>query len=137
MEIERYLRIPFTFNGDGWGGCNCWGLIVLAFREELGITLPLFDAIPSTSLREAARKIRERSAAWEMAADPQPFDVVGLRGASVANGRSFSVMSHVGLVVEGGQILHTEEDVGPVLLPISDPLISYRVVEFRRFAGGC
>ena len=137
MEVSRYLRIPFTDEGAGWDGCHCWGLVCLVYREELGITLPLFDSIPSTSLREAARKITERGRAWEQVTDPRPFDVAIMRGASVIGGRSFSVHCHVGLVVDGAQILHTEEGVGPVVIPLKDPLISHRIVEFRRWRDGC
>jgi len=136
MEITRYLRIPFSEGAD-WAGCHCWGLVVLAFREELGIDLPLFDGIPSTSLRAAARMIRERGAAWERVDDPIAFDVAVMRGRSVIGGHSFGANCHVGLVVDGGQILHTQEGVGPAVLPIDDPLIAPRIVEYRRYRGDC
>lgn len=136
MEVGRYLRIPFAYSGADWSECNCYGLIVLAYREELGIGLPLFDDIPSTSLRAAARKIKERGKTWDQVDGPQPFDVVLMRGHSVINGRSFGVNCHVGLVIDGGQIMHTEEGVGVTILPIDDPLIAHRIVEFRRYVCG-
>lgn len=137
MEIEKYLRVPFAHTGCGWDGCNCWSLVVLAYREELGVNLPQFDSIPSTSLREAARKIAERGKAWDRVENPRPFDVAIMRGRSEVNGRSFGVNCHVGLVVDGEQILHTQEGIGPALMPISDPLIAHRIVEYRRYRGDC
>jgi len=134
MNVERYLHIPFTNTGAGWDGCNCWGLICLIYREELGISLPLFNGVPATSLREATRLFQAHNRQWAPVDDPQPYDVVGMRGASVINGRSLSLQSHVGIVADGGLILHTEAGVGPAVLPITDPLIAPRIVEFRRYA---
>jgi len=137
MEVARYLRVPFSETGNDWTGCNCWGLVVLAYREELGIELPGFDRLPSTQIIDVAAEIGIRSKLWDKVAEPEPYDVVVMSGISIMNGRSLAVNAHVGLAVSDTHMLHTEEGVGPQCIPLDDPLINRRVVEFRRYAGEC
>ncbi len=40
---HRLVGIPFIAGGRGWDGCDCWGLLLLAYREVLGIELPSYD----------------------------------------------------------------------------------------------
>lgn len=138
MDTERYLRIPFAERGAGWDGCNCWGLVVLAYREELGIALPAHPGIGATDMEGAKGAISAavESDLWPVAAEPRDFDVAVLRGLSVANGRSFAVTCHVGLLVCGGtRLLHAEEGAGVTCPDLDDRLVKWRINEVRRYAG--
>ncbi len=37
--MQKYLQIPYRFNGRNFDGCDCYGLIILRFKNELGIDL--------------------------------------------------------------------------------------------------
>lgn len=137
MEIMRYMDVPFTERGADWSGCNCWGLVALAFRHERGVELPRFDDIGARDLREASDQIERRRKLWQKVDEPQPFDVAVMTGISQIAGRSAAVKSHVGLVIEGGQVMHTEAGVGVSVLPIADEMVAGRIVEFRRYTGAC
>lgn len=39
MKIEDYMAIPYQMNGRTIHGADCYGLLVLWFRHELGIEL--------------------------------------------------------------------------------------------------
>jgi len=132
VEIERYLRIPFAPRGADWGGCNCWGLVVLAYRHELGIALPAYAEIAADDLRGAAAAMAANGADWRVVTDPQPYDLVLMRGLSIVGGQSLAVRAHVGLVVPGGAVRHTEDGVGPAVLPLGDPFIARRIEGYRR-----
>ena len=138
MDVERYLRIPFVERGADWSGCNCWGLVVLAYREELGIALPAHPGIGAADLKGAKGAISAavESDLWPRASEPRDFDVAILRGLSVAGGQSFSVTCHVGLIVgRGTRLLHTEEGVGVSCPDLDDRLVKWRINEVRRYAG--
>ena len=40
MDIRKYIGIPFKDHACGFDGCDCYGLVRLIYREELGLELP-------------------------------------------------------------------------------------------------
>jgi len=42
MILAKYLSAPYVFGGRDFSGCDCFGLVSLYFKHELGIIL--FDA---------------------------------------------------------------------------------------------
>lgn len=48
MDIVKYLGIPHVKGGRNTaehGGMDCWGLVVLFYENEFGITLPRYETI--------------------------------------------------------------------------------------------
>jgi cell wall-associated NlpC family hydrolase len=39
QSISKYLKIPYLYNGRDFSGCDCYGLVILYFKNELGIDL--------------------------------------------------------------------------------------------------
>lgn len=109
MDITRYIGIPFMDQGCGYDGCDCYGLVRLVYREELGIELPFLGDTYSTAyarneVNDTVKQIA--SAEWnlDVTGGPyKPFDVlVFRRGADEA---------HVGLWIAPGWMLHILEGV--------------------------
>lgn len=107
MDVKSYLGIPFKDHGFGRDGCDCYGLVRLVYRHELGIELPhLGDEYSNALTRLEVRKAVNRSMAdgWAVTVtdrEPEPLDVlVFSRGA---------VDCHVGLWLEEGVMLHVIE----------------------------
>ncbi len=41
--VNRYVGIPYKFNGNSKDGSDCWGLVCLVEKEQFGKTLPVFN----------------------------------------------------------------------------------------------
>jgi len=102
MNIKNYIGIPFLKNGNNRNGCDCWKLIVMVYREQLGIDLPDYAEIFVTdslaSLRRVARTMKEERLKWRQVQTPIPYDVILLR----VNG----LVCHAGLVIDRRRMLH-------------------------------
>lgn len=114
--VERYLGIPWVLNGESPAGCDCWGLVRLAYREELGVDLVHPSAMSAETAAAVARRVAEvrellLGAARFVPAEGAPADLDILEFST--RGR---LADHVG-VVAGGMLLHCRFGAGAVLTP--------------------
>ncbi len=103
---SRYVGIPYSEFGSDAAGCNCWGLAVLVYAEELGILLPDYRGLYA-SLQEqreiAALVAGERGdPVWSKARDHRAFDLALFR-----QGR---LETHVGILISDRAMLHITAD---------------------------
>jgi len=102
MNIKNYIGIPFLKNGNDREGCDCWKLIVMVYREQLGIELPDYAEIfvddSLASLRRVARTMKEERLKWRQVQTPIPYDVILLR--------IDGLVCHAGLVIDRRRMLH-------------------------------
>lgn len=120
---RKYVGLKHVLGGRGPEGVDCWGLLVLVYREVFGIDLPLFPGITATGVLNISRVV-EHSAQTEWTEMPKPCD-----GAAVAMSQK-EVIHHVGIWIGGerGRILHC----WPKTNVISDSLEGIRLKGFRR-----
>lgn len=101
---DRYIGLRWEPFGRGRAGADCWGLVVVVYREELGIELPSYLGYGSVDEHaEIAALIAgaEASPLWLPVTDtPEPFDVAVFR-----RGRWDT---HLGLIVRPGLMLHMD-----------------------------
>lgn len=117
-----YVGLPWRAYGRDRAGVDCWGLVVLVYREQFGIALPAFSTLswpcshdsPAAEVQEARQRIagvmsEVANRSWRVVdrTAAQRGDVLLLRLAGVA--------CHVGLVVGERHMLHAEEGVDVVL----------------------
>jgi cell wall-associated NlpC family hydrolase len=100
----RWVGTPYRDHGRDEAGVDCWGLVVLIYRHELGIALPEYAgayASPRERL-EVAGLIQGEAPGWDRvpAGDERPGDVVLLQ----VRGQP----CHVGIVTEPGWMLHAQ-----------------------------
>ena len=131
MWTDDYIGIPYCVNGRDRDGIDCYGLIVLVYREQLSVTLPdQTDVVCGSSaldIRRARRAIAVGRDVWQRVDDCRPFDVVLLRsGAHIA---------HVGIVVNRRQMLHSIGGVATTIEDFTGPLWAHRVEEYRRYVS--
>jgi cell wall-associated NlpC family hydrolase len=96
-----YIGLPWRDHGRDRAGCDCWGLVRLVYREQLGIDLPSHDDYATADDGRVVARLVEGGrgdGGWIEITEPQPFDVAVFRMASWA--------SHVGLVVAAPAMLH-------------------------------
>lgn len=96
-----YLKIPYRHNGDIFDGCDCYGLISLIYREELGIQLTPFKAYDT--YKELADDYCINHAEDEFFPiemdELQPYDVLLIQTDRPAP-------THITLYIGDGKIIH-------------------------------
>ncbi|OGO06514.1 MAG: hypothetical protein A2Y92_00780 [Chloroflexi bacterium RBG_13_57_8] len=130
-DLSRYCSIPFRDMGPGWDGCDCWGLVLLFYKTELGIDLQshggeyagVKDMASITKIAEAERK------KWSVVDPPgMPGDVVEMPLLR----RGF----HVGVVAAPGLILHIEENGFARVVPEKSFRVASRIKRYWRYNAG-
>ena len=137
MWTSDYLEIPFAYDGRDRKGCDCWGLVRLIYREQLGIELPSFSEIPATETPTVLAVMSGKSAGrpWSEVAltDIRPFDVVRMIGYfRGADGVRYRGPVHVGCAIDSSTIIHIEPRQFVLAQPISSPALANRIVAVHR-----
>ncbi|WP_238121955.1 MULTISPECIES: NlpC/P60 family protein [unclassified Xanthobacter] len=97
-----YLGLPFRLGGRDRGGVDCYGLVVLAYTEVLGVSLPSFtghytdlarprDILAALDVGRVLWRRVERPRAWDVALFDAPCGC------------------HVGLMVDAWRMLHVAQ----------------------------
>lgn len=128
---DSYIGLRWQPQGDSREGVSCWGLVVLAYREQRGIALPVYAHAPD-DLVAIAREIQAaiRRGEWQPVppGQPQDWDVVTMARRDSPY--------HLGLWA-AGHVLHVTEQVGAVVAetPVQLARRGYgRVLFWRRGA---
>lgn len=91
--ISRAVGIPWVKWQSSWNACDCFGLIVLYFREVLGIEL---GGVPQMGIAAGF----ERAQGW--------FECSQQDGAACFMAWRNGSPTHCGVIVSGGMVLHSE-----------------------------
>ena len=97
LNVEKYIGIPYEVNGRDMQSVDCWGLVHLIYKNELGINLPSFaeEGIDATRTEELIAKYKE---GWEPSENIKAGDVVIFR--------IFGIESHIGLAIDSQRFIH-------------------------------
>jgi cell wall-associated NlpC family hydrolase len=127
--FDAYVGIPYADRGRTRAGCDCYGLLRLVLGELGRVDLPSFagDYVTSADRVALASLIAGEIAPWQPVAlgEEQPFDGVLLRV-----GRS---LSHIGLVVTPGRMLHVSEGGASCIESYRAPPWSLRLAGLYRY----
>lgn len=123
-----YVGLPF---GEGPGQVTCWGLVVRVYGDLMGVTLRPFTEVPVSDHRRVASEIEAgKDNGWVAVDDVRPFDVCLMRGPM--GGR---LIRHVGVMIDGGRMLHVTEESAACVVGTGHPSVSRRIAGFRRLAA--
>jgi cell wall-associated NlpC family hydrolase len=125
----EYVGIPFEKDGNDKKGCDCWRLVVLVYKDRLGIELPDFAGAyvdgSLASLKKVSRMIRDGKQSWQKVDKPIPFDVILLRTGSM--------VYHVGLVIDRKRMLHVMEGINSTIEEFTGIQWKKKVEGFYRY----
>lgn len=121
--MREYLGIPFAELGRTRDGCDCLGLVMLVYRERLGIALPE-PGYETTTDRAIPRLVESHLPAWSPVDRPRQYDVALFRGQ----------IWHVGVMIDGVRMLHVARGCDSSIDRL-DPLWLPRLAGFYRYAG--
>lgn len=116
-------------DGNDRNGCDCYRLVVMVYRERLGIELPEFAGAyvdgSLASLKKVSRMIRDGKQSWQKVDKPIPFDVILLRTGSM--------VYHVGLVIDRKRMLHVMEGINSTIEEFTGIQWKKKVEGFYRY----
>lgn len=115
-EAETWLGVPYLYGGQDKNGTDCSGMVMEVYRNVCGLKLP--------------RSSREQSN-WCQPVDPmlvQPGDLVFF----APNG---STVSHVGMYVGNGEMIHASLSKGVMFSSLSADYWRDRLYGVGRVAG--
>lgn len=129
-DWKYYKKLQFKDKGRDHTGVDCWGLVQMIYKKELGIALPGYDeCYDETSEREKlAAIIGDEKQKWREILPPERpklYDVVLLRMHGFA--------SHVGVICGGRNMIHCTEGVGITIEPYDSLRWAKKVLGFYRY----
>ena len=100
-DLASYIGIPYAASARGPDTVDCAGLVMLFYRQEMGIELPLAFYGPDADHEELAEVADDgmSSGQWVKVDVPQYGDVLVFR--------MFGQPTHVGVYIGGDDFLHS------------------------------
>jgi cell wall-associated NlpC family hydrolase len=133
-SARAYVGIPFKRGGATEAGADCWGLVCLFYREQLGIDL---DA--TLAARYWLSDARDRGGLVAAAAMREPWQWVPVGCERPGDVLLFAIggyPAHVGICLDSTRMLHAAADaVGAVVEPWTGPQWGPRFMEAYRHRG--
>ncbi|MGE0699041.1 MAG: C40 family peptidase [Hyphomicrobiaceae bacterium] len=128
--VQRYRNIPYLEGGRTRAGLDCWGLVTLVWREEMGVALPSHDGLfwaKGCDMKALGAQIDTFRGDYDPvpAGEEQPLDGVLLR----LSGQPI----HIGLVVCPGWMLHIARGIDTTIEEYRGALWRHRVLGFYRY----
>lgn len=130
MNLEKYLAIPYKLNGRSFEGTDCYGLVTLWFRNELGIELidPIRDLAAFNDLKDRDTFISRIGTDW---ATVKYRDIKPNDGVLICN--NSTTPNHAGIVLTQNTFLQMLEGPGCHVAKIDRWLP--RIYRFYRHKG--
>jgi cell wall-associated NlpC family hydrolase len=127
MVLDRYIGIPFVAHQSTFIGADCWGLVDLFLREELGIYHPSISKDFNTEnlRRVEAEYLKNINKYWKQTGEPKIGDCV------LFNFMGHS--THVGIIVKPQIMLHTLKGRNSVLERFLSPAWAKRIAGFYTY----
>lgn len=129
IDWNKYIGIPFKENGRDLKGLDCYGLVWIIHKLELGIDLPGYNGEYFSSLydHDGIENLiaRETMGRWKKQTAAEPFSTVVFRIR-----RRFS---HVGLVIEKSSFIHSLVGCSVCIEDFDDLLWRNKVYGFYKY----
>ena len=120
MKFDKYIGIPYKHLGKDFSGVDCFGLIYLIFKEELGIELPDFTKLGySKGLEDSKDKDvlinvidKFDGIIFEKVDKPyRIFDVPIFYGIGCMK----DIASHIGVFIDTNHFIHIKENTTSIV----------------------
>lgn len=122
IDVERYVGIPYVSRGRSREGCDCFGLLFIAYADQ-GIVLPSYaaDYVDAAEAAETKRAIERNLSDWVQVEVPEEGDAVLLRRPM-----------HIGIYLGGGLMLNVRRGVNACVERLDSPEYARRIVGYYR-----
>lgn len=100
--LKKMMAIPYVHKGRGYDGADCGGLIMIFYRDFLGIILPDFNIEYDENWSVKSDKshfIENYYKLFDKVERPAQFDIILLQSKN-------GIANHGGVVLDNGKFLH-------------------------------
>lgn len=104
-DYSKYIGIPFEFGGRDYTSLDCYGLVMLLYKEIHGINIP--DVISPTFISKIHDLVEVEKLKWT----PSPVEEGSVL---IFNIKGYG--SHVSYVIGEDKMIHTWEATGGVTI---------------------
>lgn len=124
-----YVGIPYLNRGRSREGVDCWGLVQLWYREQLGVEVPdyLWAYTNAHDFESVENAINENKKTWRRVDEADYGDVLVFRIKGVP--------IHVGIKQQGDDFLHAFQGTESCLERLSSVAWNRRLTEIYRWAS--
>ena len=129
MKHIQLIGKPWVANTSGPDSFDCWGLVCYWYEAELGIKLP-DTPVSAIDLVLVAKEMQSaiKSSLWEEETTWEDNQVVAM-------GRN-KIITHVGVHMAGGYVLHCSREAGGVTVQtISQLQRKWRTLKTYKYIG--
>jgi cell wall-associated NlpC family hydrolase len=128
MSYGQYLGIPFKHLGRSREeGVDCYGLLMLYFKEQFGIEMPDWWYEPDWSKKGCNYFLEKATTLSRRVMVPKNHDVV-----LFFTNMKTRVLNHAGIVVQAPNKVIQATKMGTILTDINTPILKCRVEGFYR-----
>lgn len=124
--LSKYLGVPFKHEGRSLDGLDCYGLLVMVYRD-MGIELVDMEHYDSDWSRRGSNFFIENyHLQWEQVITPRLFDVVLFKDCK-------GLANHLGIVLTRYRFIHSLIHAGTAVNNLNDRNWMPRVQGFYRY----
>jgi len=100
VDIIKYLGIPYVHEGVDWNGADCYGIIILFYKNEFDITVPHYKYNEDWELHDYKYIEQEYHKLWDKIEFPLKYCVATFKFL----GRHTE--HHMGIMLNDMEFLH-------------------------------
>jgi len=137
-DFSKYIDIPYKHRGRDFNGCDCLGLVILIYKEELGIILPDYlDIEYNCDLNKEDNTYLEEGWAEQMKLAWRPCKPPYERWDGLlfyANSRRV-IADHMGVCIGDDKFIHTSSKYKMSMVSRLDKLWLSKLYAGARYIG--
>lgn len=107
--INKLFTIPYVLGGRSEDGADCWGLVIICYKDLFNITLPSYEHIAwsvsnGSTTAEGIADLLDTSAPFVKVGSPDlgDFVLINILGNPV----------HIGFMINKTTMIHTSDKIG-------------------------
>lgn len=131
VKVGDLIGVPFIDRGrDPATGLDCWGLFSIVMAR-FGIDVPPYEIACMDTAAISDQAQREIELHWKPIARPYPGCAVAMKTAKMMP----RAISHIGVYLGRGWMIHTLKGVGSIKSKIRAPEWKHRIKGFYEYVG--
>ena len=119
MKLSKFIGIKYRDKGRTFKGADCWGIVMLYYKEILNINVPDFVCSAENPRRVFSLYLYQISKFWVECNEFKKDYVV----AMCTNSEHPKLITHFGVMIDDKTLLHSYEGVESHITDINSPII--------------